>query len=59
MLENEEGQNMEFKGNPSSVVMPIFRVVFSAFFRQICRETCRNFELDEILAELDRKMGEL
>ena len=22
MLENEEGQNMEFKGNPSSVVMP-------------------------------------
>ena len=23
------------------------RVVFSAFFRQICLETCRNFELDE------------
>ena len=23
------------------------RVVFSAFFRQICQETCRNFELDE------------
>ena len=25
----------------------ICRVVFSAFFRHICQETCRNFELDE------------
>ena len=25
----------------------IARVVFSAFFRQIYQETCRNFELDE------------
>ena len=25
----------------------IFRVVFAQFFRQICQENCRNFELDE------------
>ena len=30
------------------------RVVFSTLFRQACQVTCRNFELDQNSAELDK-----
>ena len=36
-----------------------FTVFFSGFFRRIRRLTRRNSELDEILAELDKKLFEL